>query len=59
MNEFVLLAFLLFMAKKRKFVRSFLGESTARESAYGFIRPLPTMYLALVQLISFWQGLTA
>ena len=32
-NEFVLLAFLLFMARKVHF----LGESMARQSAFGFI----------------------
>ena len=40
-NEFVLFfAFLLFTAKKNKFVHRFLGESTARKTAYGFICPL-------------------
>ena len=37
MNEFVLFAFLLFTAKKPNSFVHFLGESTARQSAFGFI----------------------
>ena len=38
-SKFGFFPFLLFTAKKKSFVR-FLGESTARKSAYGFIWPL-------------------
>jgi hypothetical protein len=36
-NEFVLFAFLLFTVNKTSLLVHFLGESTARQSAFGFI----------------------
>ena len=36
-DEFVLFAFLLFMASKSNSSVRFFGESTARQSVYGFI----------------------
>ena len=37
-NEFVLFAFFYFTANKTNSFVHFLGESTARQSAFGFIR---------------------
>ena len=45
-DEFVLFAFLLFTANKSNSYIQFLGESMARQSAIGFIRPLELVFVA-------------
>ena len=51
-NEFVFVAFLLFMGKKTNLIVRFLGESTARKSAFCFIWPLTGHMLGGIKKLS-------